>query len=39
MVREGIVLEYLVFEREIKVDKAKIKVIERLPPPMNIKGI
>jgi hypothetical protein len=28
-----------VFEREIKVDKAKIKVIERLPPPMNIKGI
>jgi hypothetical protein len=39
MVREGIVLEHLVSKREIEVDKAKIEVIERLPPPMNIKGI
>jgi hypothetical protein len=39
MVREGIVLGHLVSERAIEVDKAKIKVIERLPPPMNIKGI
>jgi hypothetical protein len=39
MVREGIVLGHLVSERGIKVDKAKIEVIERLPPPVNIKGI
>jgi hypothetical protein len=27
------------FERGIKVDRAKIKVIEQLPPPVNIKRI
>jgi hypothetical protein len=39
MVREGIVLGHLVSERGIKVDIAKIEVIEQLPPPMNVKGI
>jgi len=39
MVREGIVLGHLVPERGIEVDKAKIEVIEQLPPPVNIKGI
>jgi hypothetical protein len=39
MVREGIVLGHLVSERGIEVDKAKIKVIERLRPAVNIKGI
>ena len=39
MVREGIVLGHLVSERGIEVDKAKIDVIERLPPPVNVKGI
>ena len=39
MVREGIVLGHLVSRRGIEVDKAKIEVIEQLPPPMNIKGI
>src|SRR6187551_2461621 len=39
MVREGIVLGHRVSERGIEVDKAKIEVIERLPPPTNIKGI
>ena len=39
MVREGIVLGHLVSERGIEVDKAKIQVIEQLPPPVNIKGI
>ena len=39
MVREGIVLGHLVFERRIEVDRAKIEVIEQLPPPVNIKGI
>jgi hypothetical protein len=33
MVRESIVLGHLVFERGIEVDKAKIEVIEQLPPP------
>jgi hypothetical protein len=39
MVREGIVLGHLVFERGIEVDRAKIEVIEQLPPPVYIKGI
>jgi hypothetical protein len=39
MVREGIVLEHLVSERGIEVDRAKIEVIEQLPPPVNVKGI
>ena len=39
MVREGIVLGHLVSERGIEVDKAKIEVIEQLPPSINVKGI
>jgi len=39
MVREGIVLGHLVSKRGIEVDKAKIEVIECLPPPINIKVI
>jgi hypothetical protein len=39
MVREGIVLGHLVFERGIQVDKVKIEVIKQLPPPTNVKGI
>jgi hypothetical protein len=39
MVRERIVLGHLVSERGIEVDRAKIEVIEQLPPHVNIKGI
>ena len=39
MVREGIVLGRRVSEHGIEVDKAKIDVIEQLPPPTNTKGI
>ena len=39
MGREGSVLRHLVSERGIEVDKAKIEVIEKLPPPVNVKGI
>jgi hypothetical protein len=39
MVREGIVLGHLVSKRGIEVDKAKIEVIEQLPPLVNVKGI
>jgi hypothetical protein len=39
MFREGIVLGHLISERGIEVDRTKIKVIEQLPPPANVKGI
>ena len=39
MVREGIVLGHLVSECGIEVDRAKIEVIEQLPPLTNVKGI
>ncbi|CAM8909052.1 unnamed protein product [Rhodiola kirilowii] len=39
MVQEGIVLWHLVSKRGVEVDKAKIQVIEQLPPPKNQKGI
>ena len=39
MIQEGIVLGHKVPEKGIEVDKAKIKVIEQLPPPTNVKGI
>jgi hypothetical protein len=39
MVREGIVLGHLVSEWGIEVDRAKIEVIEQLPPPVNVRGI
>nr|KYP69664.1 Transposon Ty3-I Gag-Pol polyprotein [Cajanus cajan] len=39
MVTEGIVLGHKISCRGIEVDKAKVEVIEKLPPPVNIKGI
>jgi hypothetical protein len=39
MVQEGIVLGHKILEKGIEVDKAKIEVIEQLPPPTNMKGI
>ncbi|GJV03258.1 reverse transcriptase domain-containing protein [Tanacetum coccineum] len=39
MVKEGIVLGHKVSEADLEVDKAKIDVISKLPPPTNIKGI
>jgi hypothetical protein len=39
MVREGILLEHKISEKGIEVDKAKIELIEQLPPPTNVKGI
>jgi hypothetical protein len=39
MVREGIVLGHKILEKGIEVDKVKIKVIEQLPPPTNVKEI
>jgi len=39
MVQEGIVLGHKISQMGMEVDKAKIKVIEKLPPPTNMKGI
>jgi len=39
MVQERIVLGHKISVRGIEVDKAKIDVIEKLPPPMNVKGV
>ncbi|XP_074368473.1 uncharacterized protein LOC141708622 [Apium graveolens] len=39
MVNEGVVLGHLISERGIQVDKEKIEVIEKLPPPVNVKGV
>ncbi|GJT80939.1 reverse transcriptase domain-containing protein [Tanacetum coccineum] len=36
---EGIVLGHKASEEGLKVDKAKISLISKLPPPTNIKGI
>ncbi|GJW41878.1 hypothetical protein Tco_0070677 [Tanacetum coccineum] len=38
MVKEGIVLGYKVSRAGLEVDKAKINVISKLPPPTNVKG-
>ncbi|KAL4376644.1 hypothetical protein GQ457_02G032840 [Hibiscus cannabinus] len=39
MVTEGIVLGHKISQKGIEVDKAKIEVIEKLPPPTSVKGI
>ena len=39
MVREGIVLGHKILAQGIEVDRAKIEVIEKFPPPSNVKGI
>nr|GEX96532.1 reverse transcriptase domain-containing protein [Tanacetum cinerariifolium] len=39
MVKEGIVLGYKISKNGIKVDKAKVNVIAKLPHPTTIKGI
>ncbi|MCI71954.1 reverse transcriptase, partial [Trifolium medium] len=36
---EGIVLGHKISSKGIEVDKAKLEVIEKLPPPVNVKGI
>ena len=39
LVTEGIVLGHKISEHGIEVDKAKVEVIEKLPPPSNVKAI
>ena len=39
LVREGIVLGHRISGRGIEVDRAKIEIIEKLPPPTSVKGV
>ena len=39
MVKEGIFVGHLVSKRGIEVDRAKIELIEKLPPPSSVKDI
>ncbi|XP_057808487.1 uncharacterized protein LOC131022964 [Salvia miltiorrhiza] len=39
MVTSGIVLGHVVSSEGIAVDKAKVDVIEKLPPPVNVKSV
>ncbi|KAK9035209.1 hypothetical protein V6N11_077257 [Hibiscus sabdariffa] len=39
MVNEGTVLGHKISSKGIEVDKAKVEVIEKLPPPTNVKEI
>ncbi|XP_070023144.1 uncharacterized protein [Nicotiana sylvestris] len=39
MVREGIVLGHKVSKNGLRVDKARVEAIEKLPPPTSVKGI
>ncbi|KAM2811938.1 hypothetical protein COP1_044518 [Malus domestica] len=39
MVKHGIVLGHLISSKGIEVDKAKIEVIVKLPPPISVKNV
>ncbi|GKA55558.1 reverse transcriptase domain-containing protein [Tanacetum coccineum] len=39
MVKEGIILGHKIFKSGIDVDRAKVDVISKLPPPTTVKGI
>ena len=39
LVREGIVLGHRISGRGIEVDRAKIEIIEKLPPLTSVKGV
>ena len=39
MVREGIVLGYKISPKRIEVDRTKVDIIEKLPPPNSVRAI
>ena len=39
MVNEGIVLGHIISEKGIEVDKEKVYLISKLPPPTNVKTV
>jgi hypothetical protein len=39
MVKQGIMLGHVISERGIKVDKAKVETVEKLPPLTDVKSL
>jgi hypothetical protein len=39
MVKQGTILEYVISDRGIEVDKAKVGTVEQLPPPTDVKSL
>ena len=39
MVNQGIVLGHVISNKGIEVDKAKVELISKLPPPTNVKAM
>ena len=39
MVNQGIILRHVVSNKGIEVDRAKVELISKLPPPTNVKAI
>ena len=39
MVNQGIVLGHVISNKGIEVDKAKVELISKLPPPTNVKAV
>ena len=39
MVNQGIVLGYVISNKGIEMDKAKVELIAKLPPPTNVKAV
>jgi hypothetical protein len=39
LVKQGIVLGHVIFERGIEVEKAKVETVEQLPPPKDVKSL
>ena len=39
IVKEGILLGHRISENSIEVDRAKVEVIERIPPPISVKRL
>ncbi|XP_015161560.1 uncharacterized protein [Solanum tuberosum] len=39
MVKEGIILGHRISKKGIEVDRANVEIIEKLPPPISVKGV
>ena len=39
MVNQGIFLRHVISNKGIEVDKAKVELISKLPPPTNVKAV
>ena len=39
MVNQGIVMGHVIFDQGIEVDKAKVELITKLPPPISVKAV